>query len=220
MERQDKQAKTFDSTVCFTFFGDWVEAIEDAETEADRNSEAYMLFRAIADYSMYGEEPDFDMYPASKSFKRFWPMLTKQIDDSIENRKRGFGAAGMTDNQRKVVEAYRENPNASIRKIVEITGVSRSAVDRARRKYANVIQEMGDSCAGVNPCESPYVDTNVNPDVDTRANPYASTGTGQIGTNRDRAGQRDSTTHSVSGDDVQQEDQFADLTDDDGELPF
>lgn len=221
MERQDRQVKTFDSTVCFTFFGDWVEAIEDAETEADRNSEAYMLFRAIADYSMYGEEPDFDTYPANKSFRRFWPMLTKQIDDSIENRKRGFGYAGITATQKKVLDAYREKPLASIREIKELTGVSKNTVERVRRKYADEIQGWIDACVDANSYSYSDSDANTNSLAGASANANASIGTGQnqdkIGTDQDSG---DSTIHSGSGDNIQQIDTFADLTDDDGELPF
>ena len=55
----DTQA-AFDPTICFTVYGSWIEAIEEVETASDRDSLAYQMFKAIANYSMYGEEPNFD----------------------------------------------------------------------------------------------------------------------------------------------------------------
>jgi len=49
-----------------------------------------MLFKAIANYSLFDEEPEFETCKANRSFKRFWPMLTKQIEASRASRKRGF----------------------------------------------------------------------------------------------------------------------------------
>ena len=48
MFNQADQRKPFDSTVCFTFFGDWMQAIESVEREEDRGSVAYQLFKAVA----------------------------------------------------------------------------------------------------------------------------------------------------------------------------
>ena len=67
-------------------FADCLEAIEYTETDADRRSESYMLFKAIANYPLYGETPDFDTSDANKSFKRFWPMFEKRIDSSIKSQ--------------------------------------------------------------------------------------------------------------------------------------
>ncbi len=132
----ESQKKEFDSTVSFMFFSDWLEAIEDAETEADLESEAYMLFKAIANYSLFGIEPDFEGHRANGSFRRFWPILSRQIEASIKSRKRGFkDTNGPTENGKKVIEAYAKNPQASVREIESITGVSKSEVSRVKRKY-------------------------------------------------------------------------------------
>lgn len=97
-----------------------------------------MLFKAIANYALYDEMPDFDTSDANKSFKRFWPMLEKQIDSSIKNRKRWYEKRdGPTENAKKVIEAYKKSPDASIRYIAEVTGVSKSEVNRIRRKYVH-----------------------------------------------------------------------------------
>lgn len=167
--KMESPKKEFDSTVSFMFFSDWLEAIEDAETETDRESEAYMLFKAIANYSLFDEEPDFEGCEASRSFKRFWPMLSRQIDASINNRKRGFkDTNGPTEKAKKVIEAYAKNPQASTREVGRMTGISKSEVDRVKRKY------LSDGAIPV-PAVIPIPDTVPN----AIPNTYTNTGTGQ-----------------------------------------
>lgn len=123
--------KPFDPTVCFTFFGDWAEAIKELETEDDRKSSAYMLFRAIADYSMYGDAPQFESVP---HLKPFWNMIRNGIDQSVERRKGGF-AKEETDKRYQTVKTYLEqHPGASCRQIEEATGISKSSVGRILKK--------------------------------------------------------------------------------------
>lgn len=164
-------SKEFDSTICFSFFADWLEAIEYTETETDRKSKSYMLFKAIANYALYGEAPDFDTSDANKSFKRFWPMLEKQIDSSIKSRKRWFkDCSGPTENAKKVIEAYKKNPDASIRYVAEATGVSKSEVNRIKRKYihsesvpnVSTTPKPNPSSNGI-PIPSPHVNPNDSP---------------------------------------------------------
>ena len=163
-EREEKMPKEFDSTICFSFFSDWLEAIEETETDADRKSESYMLFKAIANYALYGETPDFDTSDANKSFKRFWPMFEKQIDSSIKSRKRWYEKRdGPTENAKKVIDTYKKNPNASIRYVAEVTGVSKSEVNRIKRKYihSESVPEPNPSSNGI-PIPSPNVNPNTN----------------------------------------------------------
>lgn len=211
----ENQKKEFDSTVSFMFFADWFEAIEDAETDADRESEAYMLFKAIANYSLFDKEPDFEKYPANRSFKRFWSMLSGQIDASIKNRKRGFrDTDGKTENAKKVIAAYRENPHASVREISDKTGVSKSEVQRVKRKYLSDIDipdivpnSVPGAGVGAIPDTGVDADAYVIPDTGANSIPnanaytYTNTGrdTGQDGT-RDRTGhgtRRDGTRDSL-----------------------
>ena len=160
--------KEFDPTVCFSFFSDWLDVIEATETETDRKSESYMLFKAIANYGLYGKEPDFDKSDANKSFKRFWPILERQIDKSVSNRKRGFSHSnGPTENARKVIDAYRKKPGASIRDVSDITGVSKSEVGRIKRKYLNTDRTP--------PISTSVPSSNPNPDT----SPSAGHGTGR-----------------------------------------
>ena len=187
-------SKEFDSTICFSFFADWLEAIEYTESEADRKSESYMLFKAIANYALYGEVPDFDTSDANKSFKRFWSMLEKQIDNSIKSRKRWFkDGSGPTENAKKVIDAYKKNPDASIRDIAEVTGVSKSEVNRIKRKYihpesAPKMSTTPDPIPKPNPSPSgiPIPSPNVNPN--NSPNPNANTG---HGTGRDTGQQKE-----------------------------
>lgn len=169
MRESGNMTKEFDSTICFSFFADWLEAIEYTETDADRQSKSYMLFKAIANYALYGETPDFDASDANKSFKQFWPMLEKQIDSSIKSRKRWFkDCSGPTENAKKVIDAYKKNPDASTRYIAEVTGVSKSEVNRIKRKYVH--PESTPSVSAVpkpNPSPSGIPIPNVNPNANT-----------------------------------------------------
>lgn len=182
----DTPKKEFDPTVCFTFFSDWMSAIVDAETESDMQSEAYMLFKSIADYSLYGEEPDFDNNTACKSFKRFWPMIANQIDTSIKNRKRGFKTgSGPTEKAQKVIEECKRSPKASLRQIEKVTGVSKSEAGRIKQRY--IINDQPSACPdGVtsacsddftSACSGDY--TSAIPVVNVNANASTGHGTGR-----------------------------------------
>lgn len=184
VKERENMSKEFDSTICFSFFADWLEAIEYTETDADRHSESYMLFKAIANYALYDETPDFDTSDINKSFKRFWPMLEKQIDSSIKSRKRWFkDCSGPTENAKKVIEAYKKNPDASIRYVAEVTGVSKSEVSRIKRKYAH---SENASNVSATPSGIPIPSPNVNPND----NPNPNTNTGH-GTGRDTGQQEE-----------------------------
>lgn len=227
MERQDRQAKTFDPTVCFMFFGNWMDSISILETEADRNSPAYMLFKAIADYSMYRKEPDFSQ-PVNRAIQLLWPILSQQIDESIKNRKRGFGNDGITPTQEKILDAYKKNPRASMREIARQAEVSTNTVNRTRHLFADEIQRLidsvgdGDSSGGDNSvdCDRDYsIDIDSSVDSDVASDSVTVNVNDSVATLQNRYS-RNSTNHSVSGDNIKQDDMFADLSDDDGELPF
>lgn len=136
METQEKQKKTFDVAECFTFYGNWVEAIETLETDADRNSTAYMLFKAIAEYSMYGAEPDFEKDKASRPFRAFWPMLSDDINRSVKRRQRGFRVSDAPDEiEQRIIKGFKDNPNIGQRELARMLGVDKSKVNRTYRKY-------------------------------------------------------------------------------------
>ena len=132
------QKKAFDATVCFSFFGTWLEAIETYETEADASSNAYSLFKAIAYYSMYGIEPEFE----SAGLDAMWKILSREIDNSVNRRKCRFGKEEVTEREQTVIDAWKASPLASVREIAEATGIHRSSVERIKRKYWRRVDEL------------------------------------------------------------------------------
>lgn len=129
--------KAFDPTTCFTFYGSWLKAIEKIETEQDRNSIAYSLFKAIANYSMYDVEPDFE----SPTLNALWLVLEREIDSSVQKRKQGFSKDMMNENYQKIIKAIIDNPSASLREIGTMTGTDKNMVDRVKKKYKKLIDE-------------------------------------------------------------------------------
>lgn len=119
--------KSYDPTVAFMFFREWVEAIDELERVTDK----HRMFKAIADYSMYGEEPDFS---DSATMRGMWRLLVGGIDASVRNRQKGFAKDELNENYVKVKEALQQNTMASLREIAEVTGVSKSTVERVKRK--------------------------------------------------------------------------------------
>ena len=130
--------KPFDPTTCFTFFGSWLKVIEALETEQDRNSTAYSLFKAIAEYSMYDTEPDFSEHP---TLKAFWGMFEKEIDISVTRRKSGFAQDEMNEKYQSIITAIANHPNASLRVIADLTNTNKDMVSRVKRKHRKEIEE-------------------------------------------------------------------------------
>lgn len=159
-DNEKKEKKPFDSTVCFTVYGSWVEAITDLETEADKDSAAYQLFKAIADYSMYSEEPDFG--PEDKILRAIWRVISNEIDGSLKRRKEQFADEGPNEKQVAVIDAFVNNPTASCREIAEALRLSKDFVWRTQRKYSGMIKERlkvqqadtlhADVCSPVSAC--------------------------------------------------------------------
>lgn len=145
MIEKDKR-KPFDSTICFTFFGDWLDTIESLEKDCGEDV-AYALFKAIANYSMCGEEPTFSLADKSGSIacKAVWGLLVNDIDTSISNRKRWFDKSCPTEKQKAIIDECIRRPDSSAREIADAIGVSKSSVDRVRKKYAKQIMEGIDS---------------------------------------------------------------------------
>lgn len=135
------EKRAFDPTVNFSFFGSWMNSIEATE-QASGAEAAYMLFKAIAYYSMYDEQPNFSNAPIMYAI---WAIIEREIDISIGKRKRNFASDEMDENIQKVKAAIIENPNASVRDIEKMTGVGKSTVDRIKHKYKEEIESACDS---------------------------------------------------------------------------
>lgn len=151
----NENKKPFDSTVCFTFYGSWVRAIEQLETDAEENSLAYKLFKAVADYSLYGIEPNFDDLEQIQriTLKAVWETISTEIDNSVARRRRGFANEKPTELQEAIIAECIKSPNDSCRAIGDAVGASKSEVDRVRKKYAKRIQK------GVEGLQMGYGDT-------------------------------------------------------------
>ena len=95
------------------------------------------MFKAIANYSMYGEEPNFDNAP----LRAWWRVTARGIDSSMGRRRKKFAPEEVTERERIVIDALIRHPDASIRDIWQETGVHRSSVDRIRKKYRAIIEQ-------------------------------------------------------------------------------
>lgn len=147
--------KPFDSTICFTFFGTWAEAIIAIESEADRKSDAYMLFKAIAEYNLYGVLPNFDRM--TPSMKALWIVVEREADASISRRKRGFATEEPSEEHQTIIDTIAENPDASVREIAEMLGVGKSTVQRVKVKYGSLIKESRDALRDDEPYDNQRV---------------------------------------------------------------
>lgn len=166
-ELQNIRKKTFDPTVTFSVFGSWVKAVESVE-QVDGIEGAYMLCKAISHYSMYGEEPDFTEHP---NLYPTWYLIQREADMSIGRRKRNFSSEESEEKSRTVRAAIESNPSASVRKISEITGISKSSVDRIKQKVQNA------ASAGIDT----GTDTGIDTGIDTGTGTGIDTGTGTTG---------------------------------------
>ena len=129
--------KVFDPTVSFSFFGTWLNTIEKLETPQDMNSNAYRLFRAIAEYSMYDIEPDFsdNMY-----LDAIWPLIEREADLSIGKRKSQFAKDEIDTDVQKVIDVFVKYGEISLRKVEQLTGVDKNRVDRIKKTYRQEIE--------------------------------------------------------------------------------
>lgn len=123
--------KNFDPTTCFTFFGSWMKSIEKLNNEHDE----YLLFKAIAYYSMYDEEPDFEDSPILSAL---WTLIEREIDISINRRKVNFNNDELNEKRQKIIEALIEHPELSYREIGVLTGTNKDMV--ARVKHSNQLE--------------------------------------------------------------------------------
>lgn len=127
--------KEFDPLVSFMFFGTWLDAIEAIE-RADTLT-AYKFFKAIANYSMYGEEPDFSDNPLVNAT---WLTVEREIDLSVRNRKRGFAKDTFNEKYQTIKDTLISNPSASIREIADMTGTDKNMVHRVKKKFGAEIE--------------------------------------------------------------------------------
>ncbi len=132
--------KEFDRSVCFTFFGNWLDCLKAMENEYSLEDKAYQMFKIIARYALYEEAPDCSTDP---TLPMVWPLLKQQIDASVANRKRGFALPGPSDKQRAIIDCFVEHPELSQREIADILGVSKTTVNQTIRKFEDDPEPFG-----------------------------------------------------------------------------
>lgn len=128
---QNPTAKAaFDRTVCFTCFGDYVDTLK--MIAAQQGAEiAYAAFEILADYCLYGIEPD----PDSNPWGLVWPIVERRARLSINNRRRGFGTPDKELAER-IREYAAENPEATQRQIADAVDCHRNTVSKTLRDDA------------------------------------------------------------------------------------
>lgn len=108
----------FDPAVCFTCFGPWVEAVRDMR-ERQGADVALDAFLTLADYCLYDIEPD----PARNPWGFAWPIIERQAQNSMNNRRRGFGAEN--SRQTQAIQTYFQgHPESTYEEVAEAVGCS------------------------------------------------------------------------------------------------
>lgn len=108
--------------------------MESIENEHSADDPPYQLFKTIARYSLYEEEPDLRANP---ELRVVWPLLCREIDASVEKRKRGFIEPEVTVKQKDIVDLHINAPALSQRELAEALGVSKTTVNHALKKFAD-----------------------------------------------------------------------------------
>lgn len=140
-EQSTRGRQPFDSTVCFTCFGGWVESIYKLAENGKLNT-AFNLFKTIADYCLYGIQPNFDdMGEDGIYIEMIWPTIEAQANNSIKNRRARFDLEKPTEIQQRIIEELARNPDASNREVGYLLSVGKSTVDVTRKKYQDLIAQ-------------------------------------------------------------------------------
>lgn len=134
----------FDPTICFTCFGDYVEALLGIE-QAEGPEVAFSAFKILADFCLYGIEPD----PAANPWGWAWPMVERKAKNSNNNRRRGFGAED-SEKATAIKEYLAEHPEDSMRAVARAVGCS----DRTVRKVVASIRSLENGSSAVSDSHS------------------------------------------------------------------
>lgn len=122
---------SFDRTILFSCFSPWVESIrEQYKTDP---AKAALAFLVLADYCLYGIEPD----PTTNPWGMAWRSIKHDADSSIKNRSRRFGTEDI-DKHEQIIRFYLEHPDATQREIVAATGCSLGLVNKVVKKLKSV----------------------------------------------------------------------------------
>lgn len=122
-----KHEKAFDRGVCFTFFADYWDTAQKIEASLGVEK-AYSYIEAVAEYSLYGVEPELDLM-----LDFVWPTTKATIDKNIERRKRGFGRED-TEQTERIIREYEKDPQASQEEIGKRAGASVGKVNKVIKR--------------------------------------------------------------------------------------
>lgn len=118
--------KTFDQTICFTFFQPWLEAIRTvAETDPQKAIDAFLV---LGDYCLYGKEP----LPGENPWGIAWPVISAEAQRSINNRRRGFGTEHKALTE-AIKNYHAEHPEATQQNIADAVRCSIGKVNKVIR---------------------------------------------------------------------------------------
>lgn len=140
------EKKPFDRSKRFTIYGSWMENF--TKLEKYGVEVPYTLFKGIAEYALFGYDPDFSSFESDHGFdngllrdmlEQIYISIRPNIDTSIKNSKANFADEERNERELMVVNFKRDNPAATIREIELATGVPKTTIGRILKTYAHEI---------------------------------------------------------------------------------
>lgn len=140
---QNKKKEPFDRSKKFTVFGSWMENF--IRLEKYGVEVPYALFKGIAEYAMYGNNPDFSSFESKHGYdsemlremlEQIYIGIKPNIDTSVKASKAHFADEERNERELMIVNLKHDNPSLSLRDIELATGTSKSTVQRILEKYA------------------------------------------------------------------------------------
>lgn len=141
------EKKPFDRSKRFTIYGSWM--VNFTKLEKYGVEVPYTLFKGIAEYALFGYDPDFSSFESAHGFdsemlrdmmEQVYLSIRPNIDTSVKNSKANFADEQRNERELMVVNFKRDHPDASIREIELATGVPKTTVERILKKYATEIE--------------------------------------------------------------------------------
>ena len=123
--------KEFKRNMCFTFFESYLEQGKMIKEQmGDKECSDYFI--GLAEYALYGEEPNSSMA------KMLVSGLKNSIDACQDKRERAFNGKHNGENMEQteaIIKYYEENPNATQREVAKAVGVSVGKVCKVKKVY-------------------------------------------------------------------------------------
>lgn len=136
------EKKPFDRSKRFTVYGSWMENF--IKLEKYGVEVPYTLFKGIAEYALFGTNPDFSNFESTHGhdnellrdmLEQIYIGIRPNIDTSVKNSKSNFSDNERNEKEIMVVNLRRDNPSMSLRDIELATGVPKTTVERILKKY-------------------------------------------------------------------------------------